>query len=275
MRSFAAPLLRALAPALFALLLVAAPGSGQLAPFDDDGLTFGHVHLNVTDVERHREIWEGIFGGETVERGFLTTFKFPDMLLVLSEREPEAPSQETVMDHFGFKVRDLDVMLERWRDAGYEVQAEFTGAEGFPNAYLVAPDGVRFELQEDPELEEEVVGYHVHWFTSDYEEILDWYVDVFGAERYQRGSIETTANVPGQNLSFNDSDSERRPSRGAAIDHIGFELDDLEAFARELEARGIELEVPPREVESLGLKIAFLTDPSGVYIELTEGFDEY
>ena len=28
-------------------------------------------------------------------------------------------------------------------------------------------------------------------------------------------------------------------------------------------------------IEAIGLKIAFLTDPSGVYIELTEGLDEY
>jgi hypothetical protein len=31
----------------------------------------------------------------------------------------------------------------------------------------------------------------------------------------------------------------------------------------------------PRDIPSIGLKIAFLTDPSGVYIELTEGFDEW
>ncbi len=42
-----------------------------------------------------------------------------------------------------------------------------------------------------------------------------------------------------------------------------------------LEARGIEFDVPYREVPSIELKIAFLTDPSGVYIELTEGLDEY
>ena len=38
---------------------------------------------------------------------------------------------------------------------------------------------------------------------------------------------------------------------------------------------GIEFDIEYREVESVELKIAFLTDPSGVYIELTEGYDEY
>ena len=181
----------------------------------------------------------------------------------------------TVMDHLGFKVRNLAPMLERWRAAGYEVQSEFTGAEGFPNAYLMGPDSVRIELQEDPSQAEGVIAYHIHFFAPDYEELLDWYVDVFGVERFQRGTIASTANAPGMNLSFGTSRTPRDPSRGRAIDHIGFEYDDLEAFVRQLEAKGIQLDSPVREVESLGLKIAFLTDPSGVYVELTEGLDEW
>ena len=59
------------------------------------------------------------------------------------------------------------------------------------------------------------------------------------------------------------------------LNRIGFEVDDLEAFCRKLEAMGIEFDVAYREVESVELKIAFLTDPSGVCIELTEGYDEY
>jgi hypothetical protein len=49
----------------------------------------------------------------------------------------------------------------------------------------------------------------------------------------------------------------------------------LEAFCKQLEARGVKLDVPYRDVPNLALKIAFLTDPNGTYIELTEGFDKY
>jgi len=258
-----------------AAFAVPRPSAAQVAPYNEDGMTFGHVHLNVSDLEAHKALWVEQFGGEVVERGPLTAIKWPDMILILSEREPTAGSMSTVMDHFGFKVRDIEPFLESWREAGLEVQAEFTGAEGFPNAYLMAPDSVRVELQEDPELDREVVGYHVHWFTPQYRAVLDWYIDVFGVERFKRGSIETTANAPGQNLSFGDSDDPRLPTRGTAIDHIGFEFEDLDAFVEELEAKGVELDVPVREIPSIGLKIAFLTDPSGVYVELTEGLDEY
>ena len=42
-----------------------------------------------------------------------------------------------------------------------------------------------------------------------------------------------------------------------------------------LTARGVEFDVPFREIPSIALRIAFITDPSGVSIELTEGYDEY
>ncbi len=76
-------------------------------------------------------------------------------------------------------------------------------------------------------------------------------------------------------MSFGNAPEEAAPSRGRAIDHIGFELDDLEAFCERLKAKGIEFDVEYRVIDSIELKIAFITDPSGVYIELTEGYDEY
>ena len=42
-----------------------------------------------------------------------------------------------------------------------------------------------------------------------------------------------------------------------------------------LKQRGVKFDVPYREVPAIGLKIAHITDPSGVYIELTEGYDKY
>lgn len=258
-----------------AALSIAVPGHAQLAVPNGAGVTFAHVHLNVADVELHNQIWVEHFDGELVQKGPLNTIKFPGFFLILTAREPTGGSQGTAMDHFGFKVRDIEAMHASWRAAGYEVQAEFTGAEGFPNSYLVAPDGVRFELQEDRTMSRDVIGYHVHFWNSDFEDLLDWYVDTFAAVRRQRGSIASTADVPGMNMSFANCGTECEATRGRAIDHIGFEVDDLDAFAEMLTARGVDLEFPPRYIESIELKIAFFTDPSGVRVELTEGLDLY
>ena len=255
--------------------LLASPVHAQLEPSNGGGLTYGHVHLNVSDIELHKKLWVDHFGGVLVQKGPLIAIRLPGMLIALSDREPTRGSQETVMDHFGFKVRDIEAVLSTWRAAGLPVMSEFTGAEGFPNAYVMAPDNIRVELQEDTTLPVAIAAYHIHFLTSEYEGLLDWYIETFGLERFKRGSIETTANAPGMNLSFGNANGRRTSTRGAAIDHIGFEIDDLEAFCQKLESQGIEFDIPFGEAPEVELKYAFLTDPSGVSIELTEGHDEY
>lgn len=264
-----------LASVCLVALAIATPVHAQLAAPNAAGVTYGHVHLSVTDIELHKKLWVEHFGGAVVQKGTLTAVKLPNMLIAFRTTAPTGPSEGTTMDHFGFKVRDIQEVLRGWRAAGYEVQSEFTGSEGFPNAYLVGPDSVRIELQEDKTLKEKAIGYHVHLYSPDPAKLRDWYVDVFGATPRARGKIAETADVPGMNLSFAATKEPRPATRGRAIDHIGFEVTDLAAFVKKLEAKGIKFDVAFREVPAIGLKIAYITDPVGTYIELTEGYDEY
>ena len=260
---------------LLLICLLSTPALAQLAVPNASGLTYGHVHLNVVDIEENERILVEHFGGVAVQKGFLQAVRLPNMLVALTEAEPTRDSRATVMDHFGFKVRHIDRFLDKWRADGLEVGRIFTGSEGQTNAYVFMPDGAVVEMQEDQQLSTEIGGYHIHFITPNPEELMAWYTDIFGLEVRPRGRITTTTNVPGMNLSFGNSDTERAPTQGTAIDHIGFELDDLEAFCKELEAKGVEFNVSYREIDSIELKIAFITDPNGVYIELTEGYDEY
>jgi len=250
-------------------LLLVSPAYAQLAVPNDAGLTYGHVHLNVTDVELHKQLWVDHFGGVVTQKGPLVAVRLPNFLVALSSREPTGPSLGSVMDHFGFKVRNMAKFLAKWRAAGRTVDSEFTGTEGLPNAYVTMPDGARVELQEDQGLSVEVAGYHIHFFTPEFE-TGRWRLPPSGG-----GGISTTTNAPGMNMSFGNARGEAVPTRGRAIDHIGFELDDLEAFCEQLKAKGIEFDVEYREIDSIALKIAFITDPAGTYIELTEGYDAY
>jgi hypothetical protein len=59
------------------------------------------------------------------------------------------------------------------------------------------------------------------------------------------------------------------------VDHVGFEVKHLEEFCKKLEANGVKLDVPYRKAPSAGIAIAFLTDPFGTYVELTEGLDRF
>jgi catechol 2,3-dioxygenase-like lactoylglutathione lyase family enzyme len=255
--------------------VLASPAYAQLAPPNKDGLTYGIVEVNVRDIDVHKKLWVEYFEGVVVQRGPVTAIKFPGMLLILHKQEPTGVSRGTVMDHFGFKVKDTQALFDRWKAAGMEVENVFTGSEGFPNAYLVTPDGIRVELQEDKTMKQNVIGYHLHFLTPDYVKLMDWYVQTFNLEPFKRGTITTTANAPGMNFSFGTARAVAPPTKGRAIDHIGFEIKNLEAYCKKLEAKGVKFDIPYHVDAVTGLKSAFLTDPLGTYIQLTEGYDKY
>jgi len=253
------------------LTIAASTPSAQLAPPNANGITYGHIHLNVRDIEVHKQFWTKYFGGEVVQMGPLTTIKFVGMYIALTKAEPTGGSQGTVMDHFGFKVQSTSDIVAKFRADGLPVQSEFTGSEGFPNAYLMGPDDVRIELQEDKTQKEKVIAYHIHYQTPDYVSLMNWYIDKFDMKQRKRGTIETTTDVPGMNLSFATSRAATPPTKGRSLDHIGFEIVNLVDFCKKLEAKGVKIDVQPRDIPSIGVKVAFLTDPNGTYIELTEG----
>ncbi len=263
-----------LLPILALTLLFLPAAAAQLLPPNEAGITMGHVHLNVQDVEQHKKIWIEHFGAVPLEREGLTGVKIPGTLLVFRQQGPTGGTEGTAMDHFGLKVPNLANALAAWRAAGYEVQSEFTGTEGFPNAYLQAPDGVKIELQQDVDLPHKASAYHLHFYGMDHMKLLDWYVDTFAAFKRKRGHHDA-ANLPGINLTYNTPKQPRPGTKGRSLDHIGFEVKDLEAFCENLEAKGIKFDIPYREIPELGLVQAFLTDPAGVYVELTEGLDQY
>ncbi len=247
----------------------------QLAPPNEAGVSMGHVHLNVKDVELQKKLWVDHFGGVPLKKEGLTGVKLPGMLILFTQREPTGGSEGTVMDHFGLKVRSVAETLQRWRSAGYQVQREFKGTEGFPNAYVIGPDEVKIELQEDTALPVQAISYHLHYILADYVKLRDWYAETFSLVSRKRGDHDT-ADVPGMNLTF--SGSKTPPTlgtKGRTVDHVGFEVRDLEAFCKKLEARGVTFDVPYRKLPERGLAIAFFTDQFGVYVELTEGLDKY
>ena len=58
--------MRLLLTSTLALALAASaapPAAAQLATPNANGITYGHVHLNVTDIEAHTKIWVEWFGG--------------------------------------------------------------------------------------------------------------------------------------------------------------------------------------------------------------------
>lgn len=260
------------------------PASGQLLAARENPFAAGHHHLNVTDVETHRQFWSGLLRGQMAQFHGTDVVKFPDTLLFLRKQDPTGASNGSTVNHLGFRVPDLKAVVDRLQGAGIEmVTGEVvSGADGpiFHNtdqdvylAFAKGPDGVRVELMEDRGVPG-IVSHHIHIFTTDDAATRDWYVRHFGGKPGMRGRFRK-ADVPGVELTFAPAAGDVAPTKGRVIDHIGFEVDDLESFCARLEADGVRFDIPFRRVESLGLSVAFLTDPWGTYIELTEGLDSF
>lgn len=257
-----------------ALLIVPVCLRAQLAPPNAAGLSFNHLHLSVADVELHKRLWSDLLDGEVVERSGYVAIAVPGTLIFLTDRAPTGPSLGTAVNHVGFKVRDLEAVLTKWRGLGYDVDAEFMGGEGFPQAYVTMPNGTRVELTGDAALARASEMHHVHFYSQDPEEHLSWWLRILDGSRRTRGTIETTVDVPGSNLSFAQAD-EVAPTQGTAVDHVGFEVEDIHAFAEMLRGKGVEFQVEPFHVESLGIWVGFFVDPAGARIEISQGLDQF
>ena len=127
------------------------------------------------------------------------------------------------------------------------------------------------EFIEDPNLKTPIAFHHIHMATTDPERLREWYVKTFGATPGKR-DIFPAAMIPGGEVDFIKAQTPPAPTKGRALDHIGFEVTGLEAFCKKLQADGVPFDMAYREMPQLGgLKIAFILDPVGTRIELTEG----
>ncbi len=55
---------------------------------------------------------------------------------------------------------------------------------------------------------------------------------------------------------------------------MGFEVENLEAFTRDLSDRGVDFDVEYRVIEGVDIGVAFFTDDSGTFWELTQGLSD-
>jgi hypothetical protein len=108
-----------------------------------------------------------------------------------------------------------------------------------------------------------------------------WYAKIFGGFPGQRKRVSGPGVIDVDyfhrfNVSFSASPAMAggpampAPSRGRAIDHIGFDVTNLEEFEKKLAAQGVKFDAAVRQVEHAPTRVAFLTDPWGTYIEVTE-----
>ena len=254
----------------------------------------GHYHLNVTSIEEHKAFWVDTLGGTAITFGAdeVEVIRFPDVFLFLREQPPTGPTRATPFDHIGFAVPDVPELTTRVVENGYDLTV---GREPGPGqtaspptagnygrfSYLLGPDGVKVELVTNMEENAPpITHHHVHFVNPDYVEMQQWYMKTFDATlRPGQTDFFIGADLPGVGYMLNffiwDPDEDLVSTKGRAVDHVGFEVRNLEAFVRGLDAKGIEVTEPYRRVPGLNnLGTAVITDPWGTVIELTEGLHD-
>jgi catechol 2,3-dioxygenase-like lactoylglutathione lyase family enzyme len=271
---------------VLAALVLAAPASAQFVTTKDGPIVYGHHHLASSNIEASSKFFAtiggvpGKFAGNNAD-----IVKFPGVVIFFRAQAPTGGSKGTTADHLGLSVPNLRQTLDRLKAAGYRV---VTAAEAppaykveneiaMPNAttklaFVLGPDDVKVELLEAAQQTDPAKLHHVHFFGQQNQAMRDWYVKVFGAKPRDTPNF-LVGDLPGVALNFSAAAAPVAGTSGRAVDHVGFEIKDLEAFCKRLDEMGIKQTVAFRKVPNWGLAIAFITDPWGTSIELTEGLD--
>ena len=118
---------------------------------------------------------------------------------------------------------------------------------------------------------------HIHLKSPNPEETARWYEDKLGAEIVRStqpdGSTRIDLNLSGQKVFIAQVSPEKV---GAAptmpylgMDHFGMTVDNIDAAVAELKDKGVAFTMDPTTIRP-GVRIAFLTAPQNVSIELIQ-----
>jgi catechol 2,3-dioxygenase-like lactoylglutathione lyase family enzyme len=273
---------------VLSLMVLGTPAGSwaQLRAPNEAGVALGHWHTIVRDVDAAKKFWV-LYGGVPIQVDGTQVIKFPGVLVFLTPGTPSGGNKGTVVDHVGFGVSDVPNAYGRWKALGGKVsELRKSPLNGRPTGDVYSPDDLMVEFTEEngvppyPSLppHTSIESNHIHFYVevSKRNEMRDWYVGMFGAIPGELGE-NLTGDIPGVKFmrwSAN-AKSPTLPTKGRALDHIGFEVKNLKAFCKKLEAGGVKFDQPYSQSRHKSFRSAAFTDPWGTSIELTEGLNRF
>ena len=250
---------------MIAVLLFVSAMHAQLAAPNDKGVAMGHLHINTSDIAAQKKIWVDVLGATAIKYANQDGVKMPGAVVLFSAKPASGQTEGSAVDHVGVLVASIAELPGKLDAAGFKYTKNPNGKQ----IMIDGPDGLKLEVTADPSVTDPVRFHHIHFYTADPKAIQAWYFEKFGAIPGKRAFWDA-GDIPGANLTYAKA-ADTAPTKGRALDHIGFEVRDLDAFCKKLEASGVKFEGPIHKAPQIGLEYVFLVDPWGTRIELTEG----
>jgi catechol 2,3-dioxygenase-like lactoylglutathione lyase family enzyme len=119
--------------------------------------------------------------------------------------------------------------------------------------------------------------HHVHIICKDLEKMIQFFTDILNARLIDRrkfgtadgASLDLDSTTVNLRIAREDENIVADPSQAAyGFDHIGLEVDDIDAAFKDLTTRGYSFFMRPTEIP--GMKIAFFKGPEDITIELCQ-----
>ena len=274
------------------LLFVPAVASAQILVAGEGPVVYGHHHLNTTNMDAQKKFFVDTLGGSVAKIGTgdrqQEIIKFPNVLIFFRPMQaPTGGSIGTTVNHIGFSVPDLRPLVAKIKANGFKmitadsvaanvkVTDDIAAASPTTNlAFALGPEDVKVEFVEVQNAEGPDSASSRPFLRAD--EHRDAGVvrkdvrrnDAPGQSgvRFRRGSA--ARRVPEL---FAIADADRRHHRPIDRSH---RLRDQKSRGVHEEARSRRASswiVPTPRCPQLGIAIAFIKDPWGTNIEMTEG----
>lgn len=260
-----------------------------------------HVAIVSSNPRREIEFYRRLFGMAADPRGE-GSVSISDGYVGLNVN-PRGPGRQAGLDHFGFEVEDIDTVYARVQDEYPGIKmlrrpssrsfAGFSMHDPTGQVFDLAPTarttqkGVYRELADAPHHPRHVS--HLFLRTLDPDGVARFYRDIFGLveqakapedpNHYLSDGTLTLIVAPWQITDYAGAGIER-----PALDHLGFEVESLEAFQRDLQHLVAEApDLAPMPIKGRGegeARMALLaqcaygefrlSDPDGVLLDVPE-----
>jgi catechol 2,3-dioxygenase-like lactoylglutathione lyase family enzyme len=280
---------------LWLVLWPLATCSAQLLAPNEQGVSMAQAYTIVRDLDAAKRFWI-LIGGTPIKVGGTDAVKFPGIFVFLKKGEPSGGTVGTIVDHIGFHVRSGEDLVAKLKASGVKMDALAGTRRKSSWGNVYSPDGVKVEILDSTSstaaigtsgipapspLAGSVASDHIHFFVpeSSLAEIQDWYAKTFSATPFMDpvsvspGPVRA-GNIPGIELKFSKSAVSLAPTKGRALDHIGFEVKNLKAFCKKLQASGVKFDLAYSKTRHKKYASAEFTDAWGTSIELTEGLNK-